>query len=359
MTKATEYGPPKYGAPYGPSKYGASYGPPKYGYGPPKYGYGYRPQNLQTGLGSVLKSPDIFTIVAGDTKTTTATPIELHINLTLPENGIPPTKLSLGNVAGYLNQRPGGPKPTRHTVLVDIKNQNKPFKPIPVDVFQAGLPQGSLLPPDKTADCKKLITETCKTKCSAISRGCNPLCKNASGCLATCERASKTCTAACNSVKEIELFKVKEDQKLTEQAKVVLLTKCLRHCKTNGLCISKCNDVCKDKLVEKADEYKYPSYSSSLNYRQIPGLEQLNIGSLLEGFSELNPAELTDGFADAFLPALLGILENNSDISSQGLPFNIAGSSSREADVESILNAEDERAADEDYPSSDIAVDFF
>ena len=229
----------------------------------------------------------------GDNKQETTTgrqvPLELQLNFTFPANGLPPLKLNMGAVSQYLNEMSEKinsmngsfvPKKMKKTLLVNIKNPNKPVRPIPAEVFAAGLPKGALIPGDVVKPCRTFIVSTCNALCRVQLSSCSFLCDDRRDCLTSCETSLKTCSSFCHSTfsQLDELLKLAAkglDDKfdlmgnaesatkapLLDEFKNEIpninfyLTKCLQNCGSNESCIGKCHHVCHNIWQKPAPRY--------------------------------------------------------------------------------------------------------
>jgi hypothetical protein len=209
--------------------------------------------------------------------------MELHFNFTLPENGLPAIKLNMGAVSQYLDEMSkkistmnssSVPSKIKKTLLVKIKNPNKPVRPIPAEVFAAGLPRGALIPGDVVKPCRKFIISTCNILCTVQQTSCRSICDGRVDCLAGCETSLRTCASFCDStfsqmdIKLTEAANALKDQ--IEQidsvaqiaSKVPLidefqneipnfkfyLPKCLQNCGSNATCTNQCHYICHSVL---------------------------------------------------------------------------------------------------------------
>lgn len=185
-------------------------------------------------------------------------PMELNINFTFPENGLPPLKLNLGNVAAFLKEKdtngnlglPSSGKPIKKTILVNIKNPNKPKNPIPADVFHAGLPQGFQIPIQTAQLCRDFIILKCKDLCKVSQRICHSTCDGRKDCVQVCKATRSSCAKFCDSTFVADEADIKkgDGQKMVD----ILLPKCLRNCRNDKYCTYQCHDTCHAKLKEPA-----------------------------------------------------------------------------------------------------------
>ena len=178
-------------------------------------------------------------------KPTIQLPLELNVNFTFPENGLPPMKINLGNVAEYLTERPGIPSSPKRTVLVNIKNPNRPIRPIPSDIYAAGLPTGSLIPGDVIQPCRSFIVSKCSELCSTSVDTCRSLCDGRTDCLSSCKTGFDSCKKFCNSTfSNIQAGDIETPSK-------IYLPKCLRNCRGSAACNDQCHHVCHFMLDKK------------------------------------------------------------------------------------------------------------
>lgn len=237
-----------------------------------------------------------------------AVPMELHFNFTLPENGLPAIKLNMGAVSQYLNEMTkmistmnssSVPSKIKKTLLVKIKNPNKPVRPIPAEVFAAGLPRGALIPGDVVKPCRKFIISTCNILCTVQQTSCRSICDGRVDCLAGCETSLRTCASFCDStfsqmdVKLAEaanalMDKIEQiDSVVQISSKVPLidefqneipnfkfyLPKCLQNCGSNATCTNQCHHICHSVLEKPIAQYAQTQYSP-VNYARpnVPAL---------------------------------------------------------------------------------------
>ena len=213
-----------------------------------------------------------------ETTTGRQVPLELHLNFTFPENGLPPLKLNMGVVSQYLNEMSEKinymngsfvPQKMKKTLLVNITNPNKPLKPIPSEVFAAGLPKGALIPGDVVKPCRNFIVSTCNALCRVQLRSCSFLCDGRRDCLTSCETSLKTCSSFCDSTfsQLDDLLKLPgkgvdgvfdlmgnaenaTTSSLLDEFKNEIpnvnfyLSKCLQNCGSNTTCVAQCHHVC-------------------------------------------------------------------------------------------------------------------
>lgn len=225
-------------------------------------------------------------------------PIELQINFTYPENGLPPMKFNLGNVAEYLTEKPGLPSSSKRVVLVNITNSNRPYRPIPADVYAAGLPIGSLIPGDVVKPCRSFIISKCNDLCLINLNGCRSMCDNRVDCLSVCLTTLNSCSRFCNST-----FQKLDDNAQMDENEApnyqVYLPKCLRNCQGNMMCSNHCHQVCHRMLQRKPQAYLDSStstYPFQMNHLgplmmggKFPAMENMN------GFiKEIDPFDLDE-----------------------------------------------------------------
>lgn len=210
----------------------------------------------------------------------TISPMELHINFTFPENGLPPMKLNLGNVAEFLTEKPGQISSLKRVVLVNITNPNKPYKPIPAEIFHAGLPAGSLIPGDYAKPCRSYIVSKCNDLCLLNLESCRAICDGQGDCLDGCRANVKICSRFCNSTFN-QYDKLKGDEQELPTSSF-FLPKCLRNCRGDSACNSHCHLVCHTMMDKKppasnptpAGYYKASDITSEFEMDdQLPAME--------------------------------------------------------------------------------------
>lgn len=263
-----------------------------------------------------------------------AVPMELHFNFTFPENGLPPLKLNMGVVSQYLDEMSkkisdgsSVPSKMRKTLLVRIKNPNKPVKPIPAEVFAAGLPKGAMIPGDVVKPCRKFIVSTCNILCTVQQSSCRSICDGRIDCLAGCEVSLRTCSSFCDSTFS------QLDAKLKEAANVLkgtldsvvgrvplidefqneipdfnfYLPKCLQNCGYNATCINHCHYVCHSVWEKPTAQYAPQYLPTAVHYARpfVPALPSgYSIGSGIregddsDGLSKSNDELLKDDAPD-------------------------------------------------------------
>jgi hypothetical protein len=230
-----------------------------------------------------------------ETTTRRLVPVELHFNFSLPENGLPPLKLNMGAVSQYLNEMSqkiasingtSFPRKMKKTLLVKIKNPNKPFRPIPAEIFAAGLPKGAIIPGNVVKPCRSFIVSRCIALCKVQTISCSSLCDGRRDCLTSCETSLKTCSSFCDSTfseldNQLKLAEKNLDDNRIGNTESVsraplldefkneipnvqfYLPKCLQNCGSNVTCITKCHHVCHG-IWEK------PSTQYDLQYSPAP-----------------------------------------------------------------------------------------
>lgn len=241
-----------------------------------------------------------------ETTTRRQVPLELQLNFTFPENGLPPLKLNMGAVSQYLNEMSDKirtmngsfvPEKMKKTLLVQIKNPNKPFRPIPADVFAAGLPKGALIPGNVVQPCRKFIVSTCNALCRVQLTSCSFLCDDRRDCLTSCESSLATCSSFCDSTfsqldDRLKVAGKGADDKLDSTASLdsatkapqldefkneipnvnFYLPKCLQNCGGNATCIGKCHHVCHGIWMKPAPQYSQAPVQNSRPYPVAPSL---------------------------------------------------------------------------------------
>lgn len=213
-------------------------------------------------------------------------PIELHINFTFPENGLPPMKLHLGNVAEYLTEKPGQSSSLKRVVMVNITNPNKPNYPIPAEVFAAGLPVGALIPGDIAKPCRTFIVGKCNNLCSSTLDSCQPICDGRRDCLQGCRANAQICSRFCNSTFD-QLNKLKNGEQENPTPNY-FLPKCLRNCRKDRVCNSTCHRVC-HTMLQKKDNTAYENPKADLPDFEAEMDDELSVAE--EGVSQNDQLE--------------------------------------------------------------------
>lgn len=180
-------------------------------------------------------------------------PVDLQINFTLPQDGLPPIKLNLGNVLNYLEEKPNIAYPPKKVVLMNIANPNKPYPPYN--------------PGDIAKPCRSFIYLKCNEMCVNSRNGCRYSCDGQDDCFYGCQSRFGNCMENCKS-------SMNKKETSTQQVDYqVYLPKCLGGCKNNEGCINQCHKVCHHMLDKKPQVYS----SQSNGYQQPIYTQVVNV----------------------------------------------------------------------------------